>query len=171
LGGGLYGAGAGMVEVETGRRVEIAPEENAATVLVFVSAVCPISNNYSGRVRAMAERYAGRGVRVMLVGSNGTESEADLRDYARDVRFGVPLYRDAEGAAARRYGATVTPEAVLLDAAGTVRYRGAIDDARNTARVKREYLREALEAVLAGRRVETESVRAFGCAIKTARRG
>lgn len=160
-----------VVDVETGKRSAIEPGESAATVLLFLSAVCPISNDYQERIQHLLARYAGQRVRFYILGSNVTESEADLRAYGRDVRFGVPVYRDFAGEAARRFGATVTPEAVALDASGEVRYRGAIDDARKAARVKKEYLREAVDALLAGKPVETAVVRAFGCAIKAARRG
>jgi hypothetical protein len=67
---------------------------------------------------------------------------------------------------ADRYNARMTPEAVLLDPAGAVRYQGAIDDARNPARVRIEGLRLAIDAVLAGQPVPVHRLRAFGCSIK-----
>jgi hypothetical protein len=60
----------------------------------------------------------------------------------------------------------MTPEAVLLDPAGAVRYQGAIDDARNPARVRIDGLRQAIDAVLAGQPVPVDRLRAFGCSIK-----
>jgi hypothetical protein len=67
---------------------------------------------------------------------------------------------------ADRFGATLTPEAVVIDAGGASRYQGAIDDARNPARVKVAALQIAIKDLLAGRPVSVKSKRAFGCAIK-----
>ncbi|MEO8026279.1 MAG: redoxin, partial [Bryobacteraceae bacterium] len=59
----------------------------------------------------------------------------------------------------------------VLDAHGVLRYHGAIDDSTNEARIKRQGLREALDALLAGKPVATPEIKAFGCVIKRVRKG
>src|SRR5207248_1649329 len=59
-----------------------------------------------------------------------------------------------------------TPTAVLLDGAGVVRYHGQIDDNPEPVAVQRQYLREALDAVLSGREVPVAATLALGCAIR-----
>src|SRR5207237_725514 len=71
---------------------------------------------------------------------------------------------------ARRLGATVTPEAVLLDDKGVLRYRGRIDDQRDATRVKSRELAAALDAVLAGQKVARAETQPFGCAIQASMR-
>ena len=82
------------------------------------------------------------------------------------TKFPVPFFKDWRNTVADRYGATLTPEAIVIDANGASRYQGAIDDARNEARVKIEAVKRAVEDLLAGRPVSVKPIRAFGCAIK-----
>jgi hypothetical protein len=137
-----------------------------ATVLLFLSTVCPISNAYRDRIHALLKHFESRPVRLLLVNANDNESAAETRQYANDVNFPVPFYKDWRNTVADRFGATLTPEAVVVDAAGASRYQGAIDDARNPARVKIEALKRAVEDLLAGRPISVKPIRAFGCAIK-----
>ena len=149
-----------------GRREQFDPKDCSATVLLFLSTVCPISNAYQDRIHALVRDYAAEPVRVLLINANDNETAAETARYAADVRFAVPAYKDLRNAVADRFGATLTPEAIVLDSAGVPRYRGAIDDSRNPARVKVEAVRTAVADLLAGRPVSLKNLRAFGCAIK-----
>ncbi len=137
-----------------------------ATVLLFLSTVCPISNAYQDRIHALIKHFADKPVRVLLVNANDNETAAETEQYAKDVKFPVPILKDWRNTVADRFGATLTPEAIVLDANATPRYQGAIDDASNPARVKIEAVRIAVDDVLAGRPVSVKPIRAFGCAIK-----
>ena len=79
--------------------------------------------------------------------------------------FNFPYVKDPDGSAARRYGVTRTPEIVVVDADGKVRYRGRVMDARDPARAKRQDLQEALDDLLAGEEVKVSETEAFGCSI------
>jgi hypothetical protein len=140
-----------------------------ATSILFLSTVCPISNAYQDRIRNLITSSPA-GVRWLLVNANDNESSAEVTRYAEEVRFPVPSYKDWRNVLADRLGAAVTPEAFVLDTAGFVRYSGAIDDARNPARVKVEALRLAVLRISRKESVETQSIRAFGCAIKRFRK-
>lgn len=141
-----------------------------AVVFIFLSTVCPVSKSYGPRLQALDEDYLPRGVVVFGVNSNWEESLAAVAQQAKAQGLPFPMIKDAGGALARRLGATVTPEAVLLDALGGVRYRGRIDDQRDPAEVKSRDLRAALDAVLAGQKVARAETLPFGCAIQTAPR-
>lgn len=149
--------------------VAAAPPSGDVTVILFLSTVCPISKAYTDRIQGLFSRYAGKPVRFVLLNSNVNETEEETRVYSQDAGFPVALRQDASNVIADRYNARLTPEAVLLDDTGKVRYQGAIDDARNPARVKVEALRQAIDAVLAKQPVPLESLRAFGCSIKRVR--
>jgi len=74
---------------------------------------------------------------------------------------------DATSDLARAFGATRTPEAFLFNAAGQLVYHGTIDDnAREPAKVQRRYLRDAVDAVVAGRGLAVQETKALGCSIK-----
>ena len=137
-----------------------------ATVLLFLSTVCPISNAYQDRIHALAKHFEGRPARLLMINSNDNETAAETLRYANDVKFSVPFFKDWRNTVADRFGATLTPEVIVLDSSGASRYHGAIDDARNPARVKIEAVKLAVEALIAGRPVSVRPIRAFGCAIK-----
>lgn len=140
------------------------------TAVVFLSSVCPISNEYVDRMIELHRNYSTRGVGFVFVNSNVNETDREVREHAAAAGFPFPVYRDPHNKLAERLGATVTPEAFLLDRLGKVRYQGAIDDARNPARVKVPYLSEGMEAMLAGRRIPRSSAKATGCTIKRERK-
>lgn len=146
-----------------------AAPDGEVTVILFLSTICPISNAYSDRIQGMFARYAGKPVRFVLLNPNANETDEECRAYSRDVEFPVVLRKDVNNEMADRYNARMTPEAVLLDPAGKVIYQGAIDDARNPARVKVDALRLAIDAVLSKQPVPVEGLRAFGCSIKRVR--
>ena len=142
------------------------PKQYRATVLLFLSTICPISNAYQDRIAALARYFAGKPARVLLIDANDNETAAETAQYAADVKFPMPFYKDWRNTVADRFGATLTPEAIVLDATGVPRYQGAFDDARNPARVKTEAVKIAVDDLLAGRPVTVKNIRAFGCAIK-----
>jgi mono/diheme cytochrome c family protein len=136
------------------------------TAFVFLSVHCPIANGYSARIAALAGRYAPAGVRFVGVYDDAVATAEDAVRHARSHGLSFPVLFDADGSRARRWGAAVTPEAVVVDRAGTVRYRGRIDDSGDPSLVASHDLRDALTALLEGRPVPHPETRAFGCAIQ-----
>jgi thiol-disulfide isomerase/thioredoxin len=87
---------------------------------------------------------------------------------ARDASFEFPYLYDGETqSVATAYGAKATPHAYLFDQQRRLRYTGRIDDGE-VGPITRNDLRDAIEAVLAGREVEVTNTRVFGCSIKWA---
>ena len=93
-----------------------------------------------------------------------------MQVYARRAGFSFPVYKDTGNVVADRFGAQYTPEAFVIDGAGKTRYRGRIDDSQNRARITRNSLRLAIDAVFAGQEVAQPETKAFGCTIKRVRR-
>ncbi|HEX8164055.1 MAG TPA: thioredoxin family protein [Pyrinomonadaceae bacterium] len=136
------------------------------TVLIFVSTRCPVSNAYNERMEKLFEDYRGRGVAVVGINANSTESADDIKAHAKEKGLAFVILRDKDNRVADRLGAGHTPEVFFLDASGKLVYHGAIDNAQNPAMVNTNHLRNAVEAVLAGKPVERADVKAFGCSIK-----
>lgn len=145
-----------------GAKTSFDPSRSPATVLVFVSTVCPVAADYADRVAALHGEFALRGIPVLVIYPNRTESAEEIRRHVRAVEWTFPVYRDEGNAVADLVQATVTPSVFVLDRTGKVRYGGAVDDAVNRARVKRSYAREAVEAVLAGRDPDPPRAKGFG---------
>ncbi|MDQ6663153.1 MAG: redoxin domain-containing protein [Acidobacteriota bacterium] len=140
------------------------------TVVVFLSARCPVSNAYTERMQEVYRDYSPKGVKFIFVNANQNEPATEVLEHAKRVGFPFPVYRDVGNAAADRFAAQMTPEAYLIDRSGAVRYHGAMDDSQNPARVHKQGLRLALDAVLAGKSVTDPETKAFGCTIKRVRR-
>jgi len=138
------------------------------TVIIFVATKCPVSNAYNARMAKLAEDYRAKGINVVGINSNSTEPAAEIKQHAADNGLNFTILKDEGNRVADRLGAQVTPEAYLLDANGKLVYRGRIDNSRNGDSITATELRDAVEAVLAGRGVEKAEVRAFGCSIKRA---
>ena len=143
---------------------------NHITVVLFLSAKCPISNAYADRMSAMYRDYSARGVQFLFLNANGNEDAAEIVRHIQEVSFPFPVFKDVNNRVADAAGAQMTPESFLIDASGVLRYHGAIDDSTNEARIKRRGLRDALDAVLAGKPVAAAEIKSFGCTIKRIRK-
>lgn len=144
-------------------------EQAPVTLLIFLSAECPVSNEYVGRMNAIVRDYAGRAT-VLGVNSNRNETTEQVRQHAADYRLAFPVYKDPDNVLADALGISVTPQAVVFDAEQKLRYRGRIDDSQKSPRVTRSDVRLALDAILAGKPVSTPETKAFGCTIKRVQR-
>jgi mono/diheme cytochrome c family protein/thiol-disulfide isomerase/thioredoxin len=146
------------------------------TVLVFMGTNCPISNRYAPEIATIARGVKAKGATVMLVYANAGITRAKAAQHAKEFGLGnLPILIDSTQTVADAVGATVTPEAVVLDAAKKVRYIGRIDN-QNIQRASSSRpsgatshdLRAAINAVLAGKQVAAARLPAIGCAIERA---
>jgi cytochrome oxidase Cu insertion factor (SCO1/SenC/PrrC family) len=153
-----------------GKEVAFADLKGPVTVVTFISTTCPISNAYNDRLNAVYQDYSAKGVKFIFVNANNNEPPAVVEKHAKDVGFAFPVYKDQRNVVADRFGATVTPESYVIDSSGTIRYHGQVDDNRNEARIHTHGLRMALDAVLAGKPVQLQETKAFGCTIKRVRK-
>lgn len=140
------------------------------TVILFIATKCPISNGYNERMNSLYREYSAKGVTFVFINANATEPASEVQEHARQNGFGFKVYKDQGNATADLFNAQVTPEAFVVDSGGTIRYHGYIDDSLNAARVQKQGLRTALDAVLAGKIVENAQTKAFGCTIKRRKR-
>lgn len=138
-----------------------------ATVVVFTCNHCPVAQAYEDRLVALYDDYHDKGVELVAI--NVSNSNADklpaMKKKAEEKGFEFQYLYDPSQAIGRAFGATVTPHAFLLDGKGHVAYIGAIDDEMNPDKVTEHYLRDAVDAVLAGNKPKTETSKPSGCGI------
>jgi len=137
-----------------------------AVALIFVSIECPVSNAYNDRMAKLAADYGSKGVAVVGINSNAGEPVSAIAEHAKEHGFGFPVLKDTGNQIANRFNAQVTPEVFITDAKGVLVYHGPIDNNQGASQVTKRYAADALDAVLAGQTVGTQSARAFGCSIK-----
>jgi peroxiredoxin len=141
-------------------------EAPKATAVFFVSARCPISIRYDGRMIGFAKEYQEKGIRFIGINSNDPEPMEVVDEHAKRVGYPFPVVKDPNNVIADKWGAQVTPEVFLLDQKGVLQYHGRIDDQLAERKVTSPDLKNALEAVLAGKKPEKPETKASGCDIK-----
>jgi peroxiredoxin len=156
-----------------GREVSIAEVAGKnGTLVIFSCNHCPFVKAWETRIAALGNAYSKKGIGVICINSNDPKQKPEdsfeqMQQRAKQRGFQFPYTVDAGSEVARAFGATRTPEVFLFDKHGRLVYHGAIDDNHKSAeQVKQHYLRDALEALLAGNEIAVKQTRALGCTIK-----
>lgn len=143
----------------------------AASVLLFVATDCPVSNSYAPEIQRICGAYAAKGIGCTLIYEEADVTAGEVRKHLDDHRYrGISAVIDRDGSLAANVRASVTPQAVVVDRHGAVRYRGRIDNfyaalGRPRQAITAHDLRDALDAILSGRTVATPETEAVGCYI------
>ena len=147
-----------------------------ANVILFVQTDCPISNSYAPEIQRICKAYAAKGISCSLAYEDVSVDAATVHKHMKDYGYtSVAATIDGSRALANRARATITPEAVVVDARGAVRYRGRIDNFYASLGKPRQVVTEhdlvdALDAILAGTPVPKPETQALGCFITPARK-
>lgn len=142
------------------------------TLVVFTCNHCPYAKAWEQRIVELGNAYAKQGVGVVLINPNDPKAADEdrmeiMQERAKSRAMGFPYVVDATSDVARAFGATKTPEVYLFDAGGKLIYKGAVDDnSEDAAKVKQRYLKDALDAMLAGKAIPNPETKALGCTIK-----
>lgn len=137
-------------------------------VLAFSANHCPVVQEYEDRMIEFVNAYKGKSVKFVAVCvSSGIEGDKlpGIKDYAKEHGSNYVYGFDESQDMGRAYGATNTPQFFVLDKTRTIRYMGALDDSKKETAVKKTYLKDAVDAVLAGKDVEVSETRPAGCGI------
>lgn len=141
-------------------------------VVVFSCNHCPYVIGSEDRLNQFYADYAPRGVAMLAINSNETEghptdSLEHMKQRAKDKGFKFAYVRDDSQDTARAYGALRTPHFYLFDQDRRLRYTGRMDDnPRMPGAEKTRELRDAVEALLAGRKPAVEMTNPIGCNVK-----
>jgi peroxiredoxin len=139
-------------------------------VVVFTCNHCPYALAWHDRLMDVARDY--EDVRFYAINPNDAERyprdsfEAMKERVRRDGGWTMPYLRDESQEVARAYGARTTPDVFLVDSSGTLRYRGAPDADHDDPSLGASWLREALDAVIAGDEVARPETEPVGCSVK-----
>lgn len=142
-----------------------------AHVLFFVQTDCPVSNSYAPEIQRVCKAYASKGISCSLAYEDVRVETGAVRKHMNEFAYsGLPATIDSSRALADRAGATITPQAVIVDARGAIRYRGRIDNfyaslGKPRRLVTEHDLTDALDAIVAGKPVTKPETDAVGCFI------
>jgi peroxiredoxin len=143
-----------------------------ALVVMFICNHCPYVKAVEDRLIALGREYGPRGVQLVGICANDAVSYPDdafdkLAERWRTKGYGFPYLHDEAQDVARAFGAVCTPDIFVYDGERRLAYRGRIDDSwKDTAKVTRRDLAEALDTLLAGGRPPADQKPSLGCSIK-----
>jgi peroxiredoxin len=150
-------------------------------VIVFTCNHCPIAQMYEQRIQQLETDYRDRGVAVVAVQPNDPKAlrideldSSDISDSLDEmkIRFAYKhlhypyLYDGDTQAVTRAYGPQATPHVFVFDKDRKLRYEGRIDNSYRKEMVKSQDVRNAIDALLAGRDVPVKKTGVFGCSTK-----
>tara|TARA_R110002095_G_scaffold185024_2_gene162224 strand:- start:55766 stop:56407 length:642 start_codon:yes stop_codon:yes gene_type:complete len=139
-------------------------------VIAFTCNSCPYAVDYEDRLNRLAQKYATKDSPVGVIAVNVNLVPADslekMKAQAEKKKFVFPYLFDKTQKIGQQFGATRTPEFFVLNKDRKVVYMGAMDDATDASKVKRDYVAQAIEAALAGKQPETQETIAIGCNVR-----
>ncbi len=149
------------------------PFENSSTkaiALIFVSTDCPIANSFQPTLQELRQRYEPQGVACFMVYSSGGVALDQIEKHVEDFKIKMPVIADAEQRIARLTQARVTPEAIVIDPHGRIRYRGQISNlyvgyGKKRPAATEHYLQVALDALVEGGPIAITETKPLGCFI------
>ena len=144
--------------------------DGSFAVLVFVTSDCPIANAFQPELARLVLRARELGGRLTLVHVVPTLSEQEARTHVAEFGIKAPVVIDRAHRLVKATGVEMTPEAVVIDRAGQVVYRGRINNlfvtyGKRRAEATEHDLRNAIEAVASGKPVAQARTEALGCYI------
>lgn len=146
--------------------------DKEVVVVIFSCNHCPYVQAWEDRMVQIQSDYQDRQVQLIAISANDAQrypgdSFDSMKARAKAKDFNFPYLYDESQEVARHYGAERTPEVFVFDRAGILRYHGAIDDNYDQPdAVQQPYLRQALDAVLAGGEPAITETAPVGCTIK-----
>ena len=162
-------------------------DKSKILVVIFTCVHCPTAQYYEERIKKLVVDYQDKGVGFVAISPNDPDSvrpdekgytdlgdsleEMKIRAKDRQYNFPFLLGGGQYEAVAKAYGAKATPHAFIFDAERKLQYVGRIDDSERIKFMRVQDVRNALEAMLAGKAVAVKENKAFGCSVKWSSKG
>ncbi|MDA7880999.1 redoxin domain-containing protein [Akkermansiaceae bacterium] len=153
-----------------------------ALAVIFTTNHCPDAISSHGRMVALVDHFKGKPVKFVAINSNSPEglhlpelgwtvyddSFEDMKLISADAKFNLPYLYDGETqGTAKAYGAVATPHVFIFDGDLKLRYNGRMDNGRRRlGPVEKNEARDAIEAILAGKKPAVVKTRPVGCTTK-----
>ncbi len=129
--------------------------------MVWVSAQCPTVKAYNERINQVADELKAKGINLIGINSNATESLDWVTSDAKEVGYKFPILIDKGNVLADKLEASVTPEFYYFDKENVLLYHGALDNDRSGKNVTTNYLRDAFDSALSKKPIKTAQNKCF----------
>lgn len=152
-------------------------------VVVFTANHCPTAQAYEGRIMQLVTDYKDKGVAVVAISPNDPlavrldelgysdlgDSFEEMKIRVKERKFNFPyLYDGQTQSVSVQYGPVSTPHVFIFDKERKLQYSGAIDNNEDPNKIKKNFVRDAIDSLLEGREVALKKTKPFGCSIKWA---
>lgn len=163
-----------LPDTVSGKRIRLSElSSDKATVIMFLCNHCPYVLHVNEEIVRIVENYKTKGVSFIGISSNDAEKYPQdgperMKAHAEATGYNFPYLYDESQEVAKAYDAACTPDFYVFDGAMKLVYRGRLDDSRpgNNIPLSGKDLRAALDAVLAGEKVDGTQYPSGGCNIK-----
>ena len=150
-------------------------------VIIFTCNHCPTAQAYEERIKKLAADYKNKGVALVAISPNDpravrldelgysdmSDSFEEMKIRAKDMGYNFPYLYDGDNQrVSLAYGPARTPHIFIFDRQRKLRYVGRIDDSEKPKQVKSQDARNAIAALLKGKKVPVEKTGTVGCSIK-----
>lgn len=159
-----------------GKTHKLSDYKGKIVVLEAYNHDCPfVVNHYKGAMQDLQAELTGKGVVWFVVnsvhaGHGSYRTPEKARQEWEQLKIKATAWLDdSEGEIGKAYGMKTTPHMFVINKDGVLVYQGAIDDvpkASGDPRKARNYVREAVQALLDGKPVEVAQTRPYGCSVK-----
>jgi peroxiredoxin len=162
-----------------GKTVKLSDYKGKVVVLESYNLECPFCANHfkTGAMQELQKDMTSKGVVWLMVNSvnpkheNHRTTEQARAEWEKLKLNATAWLDDSSGKIGHAYGMRTTPDMFVIDQTGNLIYKGAIDDQPTPShdpRKARNYVREAVDATLAGEKVKTPETKSYGCSVKYA---
>ena len=151
-----------LKDVISGKEIKLSDHKDNIVVLMWHSPSCMASPLYEKRVKAFIDSYKDKKVVLLGINSSSGDTENGLKSYAKDQKLTFPILRDADQAIAQYFSISQTSMFLVIDTKGKLRYSGGVDDNVNMNMVRRQYVKKAVDSILANKRFLLRKTFSFG---------
>ena len=139
-----------------------------AIVICFTCNHCPVAVAYEDRLIKFVKDYKGKDVALVAINVNNMDADKlpAMKVRAKEKGFKFAYLYDPSQKIGRAFGAKVTPHVFVLDGKRRIAYQGSFDDNMNVKKAQHHYVRDAVDAILAGKSPAKTTSKPFGCGIK-----
>jgi peroxiredoxin len=151
--------------------VSLGDMKEDVVVVVFLAKHCPYVTAIEDRLIDFADANKGKSVRLVAIAVSGKNTrDSDnldaIKEQTKTKKFNFAYGFDATQEVGKAYNATNTPQFFVLDKARTIQYQGAFDDSpMNESKAGKHYVQDAVDSLLAGKKIEVTETKQMGCGI------
>jgi len=154
-----------------GNSVNLDISQNKESVFYFLSPECPLCQNYTLAFRQLYQKFKSQGVAFYGIFPGKWYSAGEIDTFRIKYELPFDMLIDTDMKLSHSIGATITPEAFLVNNQGETLYDGKIDNwvnalGKKKLEVTHNYLEDAITASLDGKEINPKKTEAIGCLIE-----